>query len=181
MPKIPFACLNIYFCTVKAIVNNREYLIKEQDSGNFHYEVNGKPVVLEAYFNTDGILYFLYNNQSHRAELLSYNPGDKIAVIKLNNTRYEIKLKDDTDLLLEKLGIAGKTHKLEHIKAPMPGLVLAVNVNEGDTIKKGDALLVLEAMKMENLIKAQADGKVKKIHIKKGDKVEKNQAMIEME
>jgi len=181
MPKIPFAYLNIYFCGMKATVNNKDFLIKTHDTKPFGFEVNGKPVELDAYLNGNGMLCFLYNNHSYQAELISYNENDKVAVIKLNNARYEVKLKDDTDLLLEQLGISNKVQKVQSIKAPMPGLVLSVTVKEGDTVKKGDGLLVLEAMKMENLIKAQGEGKVKKIHISKGDKVEKNQPMIEME
>jgi biotin carboxyl carrier protein len=166
---------------MKATVNNKEFLIKEYDTKPFSFDVNGKPVELDAYLNRNGMLCFLYNNHSYQAELISYNENDKVAIIKLNNARYEVKLKDDTDLLLEQLGISNKTQKVQSIKAPMPGLVLSINVKEGDTVKKGDGLLVLEAMKMENLIKAQSDGKVKKIHITKGAKVEKNQPMIEME
>lgn len=181
MPKIPISRLNIYFCPVKATVNNTDFIIKEDDSKPFCFEVNGKPVELDAYLNRNGMLCFLYNNHSYQAELVSYNENDKVAVIKLNNARYEVKLKDDTDLLLEQLGIIGKSHKVRHIKAPMPGLVLSINVKEGDRVNKGDGLLILEAMKMENLIKAHSDGKIKKIHIAKGAKVEKNQPMIEME
>jgi biotin carboxyl carrier protein len=166
---------------MKATVNNKEFLIKEHPSKPFSFEVNGKPVELDAYLNRNGMLCFLYNNHSYQAELISYNENDKIAVIKLNNAPYEVKLKDDTDLLLEQLGISNKSQKVQHIKAPMPGLVLSINVKEGDTVNKGDGLLVLEAMKMENLIKAQAEGKIKKIHVAKGAKVEKNQPMIEME
>jgi len=166
---------------MKAIVNSKEFLIKEHTGDGFLFEVNDKPVELDAYTNRNGLLCFLYNNHSYQAELISYNENDKIAVIKLNNARYEVQLKDDTDLLLEKLGILNQSHKVQNIKAPMPGLVLNIIIKEGDVVKKGDGLLVLEAMKMENLIKAQSDGKVKKIHIAKGAKVEKNQDMIEME
>jgi biotin carboxyl carrier protein len=60
----------------------------------------------------------------------------------------------------------------------MPGLVLKVLVKDGDVIKKGDNLLVLEAMKMENSIKAPADATIKAVKITAGDKVEKNQVMI---
>jgi biotin carboxyl carrier protein len=68
--------------------------------------------------------------------------------------------------------------KILQIKAPMPGLVLSVLVTEGDEVKKGDNLLVLEAMKMENMIKSPTDGIIKKIEIKQGNKVEKNELLI---
>ena len=73
--------------------------------------------------------------------------------------------------------LAGK--QITHIKAPMPGLVLNVLVTEGQHLKKGDNLLILEAMKMENMIKSDTEGIVKKIQAIKGDKVEKSQVLIE--
>jgi biotin carboxyl carrier protein len=60
----------------------------------------------------------------------------------------------------------------------MPGLVVEVRLKEGDTVQKGDALVVLQAMKMENILKSPTDAVIKKIHIKKGDAIEKNQIMI---
>ncbi|MNR65826.1 2-oxoglutarate carboxylase large subunit [compost metagenome] len=68
---------------------------------------------------------------------------------------------------------------MKEIKAPMPGLVLNVMVQEGQEVGKGDNLLVLEAMKMENIIKSPDSGIVKKILITKGDKVEKNEVLIQ--
>src|SRR5580693_10602608 len=99
MPKIPIASLIIYFCSMKATVNNQDFLIKEHDSKPYNYTVNGKPVELDAYLNRNGMLCFLYNNHSYQAELINYNENDKVATVKLNNKRFEIKLKDDTDLL----------------------------------------------------------------------------------
>ena len=75
--------------------------------------------------------------------------------------------------------IAGK--KVNDIKAPMPGMVLQVMVENGQKIKKGDAIVVLEAMKMENILKSPADGIIRKIHVIMGDKVEKNQVMVILE
>ncbi|MBY0435500.1 MAG: acetyl-CoA carboxylase biotin carboxyl carrier protein subunit, partial [Cyclobacteriaceae bacterium] len=69
--------------------------------------------------------------------------------------------------------------KVNAVKAPMPGLIIDLRVNAGDTVKTGDPLLVLEAMKMENIIKAPGDGTVKQVKIKKGDSVEKGQLLIE--
>ena len=63
----------------------------------------------------------------------------------------------------------------------MPGLVLSIMVRVGDSVKKGQGLMVLEAMKMENIIKSPSDGIVKSIYIKKSDAVEKNQVLIKFE
>ncbi|MBL7811956.1 MAG: acetyl-CoA carboxylase biotin carboxyl carrier protein subunit [Bacteroidetes bacterium] len=69
--------------------------------------------------------------------------------------------------------------KAQTIKAPMPGLVLDVCTEPGMEVKKGDKVLVLEAMKMENIIKAQGDGIVGKVLVEKGQAVDKNQLLIE--
>ncbi len=181
MSKIPIAFLNIYFCPMNAKVNSREFLITQHPGKAYSFEVNGKPVELDAFSKHKGTLNILYKNRSYRAELVGYDESEKIATVKLNARQFEVALKDTADTLLEQLGITGKTLKVQNIKAPMPGLVLSINIKEGDMVKKGDGLLVLEAMKMENLIKSHSAGKIKKIHIAKGTKVEKNQPLIEME
>jgi biotin carboxyl carrier protein len=61
----------------------------------------------------------------------------------------------------------------------MPGLIIDLKVNQGDIVKAGDTLLILEAMKMENIIKSTGEGTVKNVKVKKGDSVEKNQVLIE--
>jgi biotin carboxyl carrier protein len=86
------------------------------------------------------------------------------------------------DRLLRSLGmsVAGSS-KASDIKAPMPGLIHSFFVQEGDTVAKGAHVLILEAMKMENVIKAPGDVKVAKIHVKKGDSVEKGQLIMSFE
>jgi len=90
-------------------------------------------------------------------------------------------LKDKYDELLQQLGMDKMfAQKVNDLKAPMPGLVLDILVSEGQAIQKGDSLLILEAMKMENNLKATNDAVVKKIKVLKGDKVEKNTVLIEL-
>ena len=69
----------------------------------------------------------------------------------------------------------------KELKAPMPGLVLKIEVEVGQTIKEGDALVVLEAMKMENVLKSPADVVIKSIGVTEGNAVEKNEVLIEFE
>lgn len=130
----------------------------------------------------DGKFHILQENQSFDATVLDANYETKSFRIKINKNVYEVNLKDKFDLLVEKLGFSNMTvQKVNNIKAPMPGLVLDVLVQVGDTVSKGDSVLILEAMKMENVIKAEGDAVVKSIEIKKGTPVEKNQIMVEFE
>jgi len=68
--------------------------------------------------------------------------------------------------------------QVNDMKAPMPGLILDILVTPGQEVKKGDQLLILEAMKMENVLKAPGDGTVSSIEVAKGDSVEKGQVLI---
>ena len=118
--------------------------------------------------------------KSYNAEVVSFNAAEKTAEIKVNNNIYTVSAKDQYDVLLDKLGLSSlNSAKVSEVKAPMPGLVLKIMVAEGDEVKKGDNLFVLEAMKMENIIKSPADVVVKAVKIKPGDKVEKGQVLLQ--
>ncbi|MFT5646216.1 MAG: biotin carboxyl carrier protein [Aureispira sp.] len=130
----------------------------------------------------DGKFHILQDNQSFNATVLEADYETKTFSIKINKNVYTVNLKDKFDLLVEKLGFFNMTvQKVNNIKAPMPGLVLDVLVQVGDVVAKGDSVLILEAMKMENVIKAEGDAVVKNIEITKGTPVEKNQILVGFE
>ncbi|MCS6818517.1 MAG: acetyl-CoA carboxylase biotin carboxyl carrier protein subunit [Chitinophagales bacterium] len=127
-------------------------------------------------------LHILYQNQSFTAELIGIHPDERKLIIRINNKEAEVFIKTGTDLMLEKLGMTkGGSLKHSHLNAPMPGLILQVHAEEGKIYHKGESLLVLEAMKMENALKAPATVKVKKVCIKAGQAVEKGEKLIEFE
>lgn len=122
----------------------------------------------------------IYNNKSYEINVLKTDRESKSISLKINGTTSEVHLSTKLDLLLEKMGIdTTASQKLSILKAPMPGLVIEWFVSEGDSVQAGDKLLVLEAMKMENVIKSPGEGIVKKIIINKGTAIEKNQVLIE--
>ena len=93
--------------------------------------------------------------------------------------KIHLSLAEPMDELLKSMGLEGAlTPKINDLKAPMPGLVLDIVIKAGDMVSKGDTLLILEAMKMENAIKAPADLKIKEIHTETGSAVDKNQVLI---
>lgn len=118
---------------------------------------------------------------SNNISLLNYDKEEKIYTIRINGKVCQVKVQDKYDLLLAEMGMGGESKKkINHIKAPMPGLIFEISVKEGDTIQKGDKVLILEAMKMENLIKSAGIGVIKKVLVEKGQAVEKNQILIEL-
>ena len=141
----------------------------------------GEAIVNGDYIKINDYQYhIILNDKSYNIDVLKLNEEEKTMVLKINNVRCALQLKDKYDELLHTLGLDKlASKKLGDIKAPMPGMVLNILVSEGDTVKKGDALLVLEAMKMENILKSPADGIIKKIAATKGTAVEKNQLLIQ--
>ncbi len=130
----------------------------------------------------DKKFHVLHENKNFEARIIAFSDSDKTATIEVDGEKFQIKIEDEYDQLVKKMGLSiGGGKKLKNIKAPMPGLVLEVMVKSGQAITTGDQLLILEAMKMENVLKAAGDGVVKSIEIKKGNTVEKGQILIEME
>lgn len=140
--------------------------------------LNGSVVEVDTSKLSDGSFHLIVDGRSVNAEFIE---GDrKTPVVSINGQRFETQIKDRYDRLLDELGMSrsdSEVHK--DLKAPMPGLVLDVQVNEGQEIKKGDPLLILEAMKMENVIKSPGDAVVKSVQCKQGEAVEKNDVLIE--
>ncbi len=127
-----------------------------------------------------GYFHILYHNKSYRAEVIKTDPETKTFTFKINGRNYTVTLKDKFDLLLEKMGMNNTaSSKVNTIKAPMPGLIIDLKIKVGDTVKQGDSLLILEAMKMENILKSPGEGIVKSVKVKKGDSVEKGQVLVE--
>lgn len=124
----------------------------------------------------------LKGSRSFTTELLESDFLKKTYKVKVNSTSYEVKISNELDLLIEAMGLnLAAAQVVNDIKAPMPGLILDVQVKEGQEVQEGDYLLVLEAMKMENTLTAPRDGIVKSVSVKKGQTVDKNQLLIEME
>jgi len=96
-----------------------------------------------------------------------------------NGENIKIELREPLDEILKSMGLEdAMTPKVSDVKAPMPGLVLEVHVKPGDPVKKGDTIVVLEAMKMENSIKSPVEAIVQSVSVEKGQAVDKNAVLV---
>ena len=142
--------------------------------------LNGELLAWDLVVLGDGHYHVLYEGRSYTAELVEADYTAKNLVLKINRQRVELRTKDRFDLLLEKMGMSSVAiAKVNELKAPMPGLIVDIRVQPGQVVRKGDSLLVLEAMKMENILKAPADGTVSRIQVTLRDNVQKGQVLVQ--
>ncbi|MFN4081139.1 MAG: biotin/lipoyl-containing protein [Saprospiraceae bacterium] len=123
--------------------------------------------------------HLLDHGNAYTADILHAQPDKRTYSLRINGAVYNVHIGDYYERLIQELGLkSGGGAKIDAVKAPMPGLALQIMVSPGQAIAKGDPLLILEAMKMENVIKASADGAIKEVLVKQGAPVEKGQVLI---
>lgn len=160
---------------------DKKYKVKVNDRHEFEFSKE-EILALDSLETGKNNFHILKNLRSYGAELTKADFHNRHYNVKINSNTYSIGISNKLDLLIEEMGLSlGSSKLINDIKAPMPGLILEVNVEEGSEVAEGDYLLVLEAMKMENTLTAPRDGVVKAISVKQGQTVEKNQLLIEME
>ncbi|MCC9165848.1 biotin/lipoyl-containing protein [Pontibacter harenae] len=141
--------------------------------------VNGAPFSWDISPIGPNTFHIIKDNKSYTAELVQADYQTKSFTIKLNGSIHTLSVKDRFDLLLDQLGMGNaNAQKINDVKAPMPGLILDIKVKPGQEVKKGDPIMILEAMKMENILKSPGDGVVKEIKVAVKQNVEKNQVLI---
>ena len=150
-------------------------------SDNNKSKVNGKEYNYDYKFLNENILILRSNNKNYYFTI-SEDEDEGYTVIELNSKKYKILSKSELDLLLEKISVNKSDSKeKKEIVSPMPGIISKLNVTEGQKVSKGDVLLVLEAMKMENEIKAKKDCIIKKVSVSEKKSVEKNELLLLLE
>ncbi len=152
-------------------VDGEEQILKEGDLA-----------VLNMISTSNDKFHVLQNGKAFHIEVLEANFQGKALTLEINGNKHHVNIEDEYDHLVKEMGLSvGATQKISSIKAPMPGLILDILVEAGQEIEKGTPLVILEAMKMENVLKAEGEGIVKSIEVTKGVAVEKGQVLIEME
>ena len=132
--------------------------------------------------NGDKELTVIASGVKYKVKIVSIDFQAATYVLRINGKNFNCKARTHLHHLIGELGFnKASLNKLKDIHAPMPGLVLNINVKEGDEVKEGQNIMTLEAMKMENILKSPADGIISGIHTSVKSKVEKNELLISIE
>jgi len=160
-------------------------------SSSFKAKVNGQKdfsFQKEQLLNLDAILidpatyHVLCDEKSYKVTVVEQDFNNRFYEVRIGSNTYQVDIETDLDQLIQSMGYQLSSEQaLDTIQAPMPGIILDVRVSKGDSVKKGGTLLILEAMKMENVIVSPKDGVVKKVLASTGQTVDKNKLLIELE
>ncbi len=165
---------------LQATVNDQKTMTVSSEKGT--WLIDNSPVSLDIQQQPNGLISVLFNGKSFTASVEKIDRAAKVLQIRVDGQLHSVAISEEIDLLLSKMGLDLKSaQKAEPVKAPMPGMILKVLVEPGQSIQKGDGLLILEAMKMENVLKANGPATVKSIRVNERTAVEKGAILIELE
>ncbi len=157
------------------------------------FEYQQQPYLIDIDRN-DQIYSIKVGDRTYTAEVLTAN--EHFLRLKIDNKSHRVYFAEDDELFIsvngrdyileksakqQKRGTGVKVSSAQDLTAPMPGKVLKVLVGNGEQVEEGQALLILEAMKMEYTIKALQTGKVIALSLQEGDQVDRGQVLLDIE
>ena len=170
----------------EAVLNNKKYKVdvhEERHSWKVSLQKEGESWVHHEISKTDfqsaeEYVSFLFGGKSYLIDVLGQ---DTEYTVFTRNSFRTIKIFNDEMLLHESLKKGGGFGGDTELKAGMPGKIIEIFAKEGETVKAGKPLLIMEAMKMENEMRASSDVKIKQICVKQGDSVENGAVLIKFD
>ena len=159
-------------------IDGKEFLVEIIDDR--HVSIDGKIVEVDfESVRSQPVFSLIVDGKSYEAYVYHGEEGLEVLV---KGRLYHSVVEDERERRLRAAsgGAVAQSGTL-HLKAPMPGLIVAVSVEVGQEVKKGDVLLILESMKMQNELKSPRDGVISRIEVGAGDSVEQRQKMLSIE
>ncbi len=158
-----------------------KYHIKVNDLYEFDFD-ESEIAEFDASTSSATEFHIIENHRNIKAKVVDSDFNHRKYTVEINGKNFDVAIQNELDQLVKKMGFETNSAQLVNvIKAPMPGLILEINVEVGAEVKTGETLLVLGAMKMENSFASPRDGVIKSVLVNKDDAVEKGQLLIEFE
>lgn len=159
-------------------VDEKEFEIEIVDEHHIRVGDRLLPVNIES-VSGQPVFSLILDGKSYESYV--YQNEDEWEVL-LRGRQYQVKVEDEREKRLKAAAGGGVAEGGEfHLKAPMPGLVVTIPVAEGQEVKKGQVLIILESMKMQNELKSPRDGVVDRVRVKAGESVEQKQTLLSIQ
>ena len=159
-------------------VEGKQFVVEIIDEK--HVSVDGK--IYDVDFESvsgQPVYSLIVDGRSHESYIY---PGEDSWQVLLRGRLYPVTVEDEREKRLRAAAGGGVAETGEfHLRAPMPGLVVAIPMAEGEEVKKGQVILILESMKMQNELKAPRDGTMGRIRVKAGESVEQKQTLLSIQ
>ncbi|MFZ1678994.1 MAG: biotin/lipoyl-containing protein [Saprospiraceae bacterium] len=160
-------------------IDGERFEMTANESGVSHSTINDQMNMIT---QVDGVYQFKEGNTLHQLKVIGYDTESHMYSIEMDGQLKQVRIYRELDLMIEKMGLnTMHSKKLSVMEAPMPGLVTSIKIVAGDHVTKGTTLLILEAMKMENVIAAPHDATIKEVKVKVGQAVERGFPLVEFE
>ena len=160
-----------------ATVNDREYVIEIND--DHRVLLDGQPVSVDFdSVNEQPVFTLIIDGKSYEA-FINEGLGDEM-LVQLRGRQYAVIVEDERERRLRAAGLgegSGGAGEFQ-LKAPMPGLIVTIPVEEGQVVHKGDVLVILESMKMQNELRTPRDGVVSRINVAAAEGVDQGQVLV---
>jgi biotin carboxyl carrier protein len=166
--------------TFVATLGERNYSVEIEEIGKSVYRVSvdGNEFMVDGKKTGHTNFSLIVDNRSFEIEVDA--KGDEYRVL-VDGRNYRVTLMDERRVRTSAAGDAGKVQGRQAVSVPMPGKVIAILVAEGDTVEKGQGLVIVEAMKMENEVRSPIAGEVKEIKVKQGETIEGGATLLVVE
>jgi len=153
----------------------REFIVEILD--DHHVALNGVVYNVDFEAASEQTIYsLLVNNQSFEG---SVYPSDEGWQVLLHGSQYVLQVEDEREKRLRASMGSDLREDIDfQLKAPMPGLVVAIPISEGQVVQKGDVLIILESMKMQNELKSPRPGTISRVRVRPGDSVEHKETLL---
>jgi biotin carboxyl carrier protein len=158
-------------------IDDKQFVVEIIDEK--HVSVDGK--VYEIDFESvagQPVYSLIVDGRSHESYIYQ---GDDNWQVLMRGRLYPVQVEDEREKRLRAAAGGGIAETGEyHLRAPMPGLVVAIPVTEGQPVKRGEVILILESMKMQNELKAPRDGTIGRLRVRPGETVEQKQTLLSL-
>lgn len=160
----------------------KDHFFKVKVNGDIFLEIQDSQQDFSILSLPNDTYHAIIDHESINAKIVTQDFNARTFTVSVFGKLYEVYIGNPLDDLIEKLGLEMKEIlRIDELKAPMPGLIIESKVKAGDTVREGDALIILKAMKMENTISSPRDGIIKSVEVAADASVEKDQLLIVFE